>query len=187
MAFVLRSGLETNPDFQGRLFFIVNQRALWIGGWLTWTAAAIAILCFYVTFSSVHHLGRFAMILAAAGVAADLSGQAIEVGVLPGLAARVAGLNAGADLFITFHRTAVMMSGYVANGLYSLSALVLAWTARRAYPVWVFSAGIATGGFGMALSVAALMDSAFGMLWVNVFLVPCILLWLAGVALHNAE
>src|SRR2546422_7335852 len=100
MALVLRRGLETNPNFQDRLAFIVNQRALWIAGWLTWTAAAIA---------------------------ADLSGQAIEIGVLPGLAARV-------DFFTAFHRTAVMMSGYVANGMYSLSALVLSWSTRRSYP-----------------------------------------------------
>src|SRR5438094_6607201 len=103
MALVLRRGLETNPDFQDRLAFIVNQRALWICGWLTWTAAAIAILYFYMTFSAVHQRGRVAVLVAAAGIAADLSGQAIEIGVLPQLAARV-------DLFTAFHRTAVMMS-----------------------------------------------------------------------------
>ncbi len=182
MALALRRGLETNPNFQDRLNFIVHQRALWIGGWLTWTAAAIAILYFYSTFSSTHRLGRLALLLAVAGIAADLSGQAIEIGVLPGLAARIVGLSAGVHQFITLHRTAVMMSGCIGNSMYSLSALILAWSARRVYPVWVRSAGIATGCFGLALSVAALMDSAAGMLWTNVFLVPCILLWLAGVA-----
>jgi len=135
----------------------------------------LAILYFYMTFSAVHQLGRLAVLLAAAGIAADLSGQAIEIGVLPGLAARV-------DFFTAFHRTAVMMSGYVANGMYSLSAFVLAWSTRRSYPVWVSSAGIVTGCFGLGLSTAALIDSASGMLWTNVFLVPCLLLWLAGVA-----
>jgi hypothetical protein len=182
MALALGRGLETNPNLQDRLNFIVHQRALWIGGWLTWTAAAIAILYFYNIFSSAHRLGRPAVLLAAAGIAADLSGQAIEIGVLPGLAARILALNAGIHQFITFHRTAVMMSGCIGNGMYSLSALILAWSTRRAYSIWVCSAGLATGCFGLALSIAALMDSVSGMFWTNVFLVPCILLWLAGVA-----
>jgi len=182
MALALRRGLETNPNLQDRLNFIVHQRALWIAGWLTWTAAAMAILYFYTIFSSTHRLGRLAVLLTAAGIGADLSGQAIEIGLLPGLAARILGLSAGINQFISFHRTAVMMSGCIGNTMYSLSAVILAWNTRRVYPTWVCSAGIATGCFGLALSVAALMNSAAGMLWTNVFLVPCILLWLAGVA-----
>src|SRR2546423_9105036 len=94
MALVLRHGLETNPNLQNRLTFIVNQRGLWIGAWLTWTAAAVAILYFYTTFSSAHRLGRLAVLLTAMGIAADLSGQVIEIGVLPGIAQRVLGLSA---------------------------------------------------------------------------------------------
>jgi hypothetical protein len=182
MALVLRNGLETNPNFQDRLTFIVNHNALWIGAWLTWTAAAIAILYFYIAFSSGHRVGNLAVMLAAAGIAADLAAQAIEIGVLPAIAERLIQTNVGIDLFMAFHRTAVMMSGYVANGLYSLSALILAWTARRAYPLWVSAAGLATGCFGIALSAAALADSVSGMFWTNVLLVPCLLLWLAGIA-----
>ena len=44
-------------------------------------------------------------------------------------------------------------------------------------------AGLAVGCFGLMLSAAALMDSANGMFWSNVLLVPSILFWLAGVAL----
>lgn len=181
MALVLRNGLETNPNFQERLTFIVNHNMLWIGAWLTWTAAAIAILNFYIAFSSAHQAGNLAVLLATAGIAADISAQAIEIGVLPAIAERVISTNVGIDLFVSFHRTAVMMSGYVANGLYSLSALILVWSGRRAYPVWVSSAGIATGCLGIALSAAALANSASGMFWTNVLLVPCLLFWLAGV------
>jgi hypothetical protein len=187
MAVVLSHGLETNPNIQNRLLFIVNQRSLWIGGWLTWNAAAIAILYFYATFSSEHQLGRVAVLLTAAGVTADLSGQAIEIGVLPALAAQVLNLNTGIHQFTTFHRTAEIMSGFFGNSMYSLSALVLAWSTRRAYPVWVSSTGLATGCFGLALSVAVMMNSASGMLWTNVFLVPCIVLWLAGVGVTGCS
>jgi len=182
MALVLRRGLETNPNLQDRLTFIVHQRALWIVGWLTWTGAAIAVIYFYTIFSSTHRLGRLAVLVAAAGITADFSGQAIEIGVLPEVAARILGLTAGIHLFNTVDRAAVMMSGCIGNGMYSLSALILAWRTRHIYPKWVCSAGIAAGCFGLALSVAALMNSVPGMLWTNVFLVPCILSWLAGVA-----
>jgi hypothetical protein len=187
MALVLRHGLETNPNFEDRLSFIVDHRVLWVRGWLTWTAAAIAIVYFYMTFSSTHRLGRLAVLLAAAAIATDLSAQAIEIGVLPPIAARIIGSNGGVDLFVALHRTAVMLSGYVANGLYSLAALILAWSARRVYPLGVSFAGIATACAGFALSAAALVDSAAGMFWTNVFLIPFLLLWLAGVAISRGR
>lgn len=187
MALVLRYGLETNSNFQDRLLFIANHRTLWTCAWLTWTAAAIAILYFYLTFCSTHQLPRLAVLLTAAAIAPDLSAQAIEIGVLPGIAAHILNSNAGLDLFIALHRTAVMLSGYTANGLYSLSALILAFSARHTYPAWVSLAGIGTGCFGLALSGAALMDSASGMFWTNVLLIPSLLLWLAGVAYATTD
>jgi len=175
MAIVLRNGLETNPNMQDRLDFLVSHRALWTMGWLTWTAAAIAILYFYMVFASTHRAGDLAVLLTAAAIAPDLAAQAIEIGILPDITQQM-------DRFLVLHRTAVLLSGYVANGLYSLSALILSWSARQAYPVWVWAGGIAVGCFGFMLSSAALMDSATGMFWTNVFLVPAILLWLGGVA-----
>ena len=187
MAAILRHGLETNPDLQSRLGFLVDHRVLWTLGWLTWTAAAIAILYFYIAFAAGHSEDtsstpalRLAVLLTAAAIAPDLSAQAIEIGVLPDLA----GLN-DPDRFVLFHRTAVLMSGYVANGLYSLSALILAWSTRNAYRPWIWLAGLAVGCFGFLLSAAALMNSPAGMFWSNVVLVPAILVWLGGVALRK--
>jgi hypothetical protein len=175
MALILRHGLETNPDFQARLSFLAGHRALWAFAWLTWTVAALAILNFYDALARAHQLSRFAVLLTAAALGPDLAAQAVEIGVLPSLTDR-------ADLFLILHRVAVLMSGYVANGLYSLSALVLAWRSRAAYPPWVWSAGLAAGAFGFILSAAALVDWTAGMFWSNVFLVPAIIVWLAGVA-----
>src|SRR5262249_1728406 len=126
---------------------------------------------------------RLAILLTVAGVGADLAGQAIEIGVLPRLAYQASNTNAAAELFLTLDRVAVMLSGYVGNGLYSVTAMLLAWSARHAYPAWVSSTGIAVGVFGIALSAATLLDSVAGMFWINVFLVPSILLWLGGVAI----
>ena len=180
MAFILRRGLETNPDLQDRLAFLISHRALWTFGWLTWTAAALAILYFYMVFSEVHTPSmRFALALTVAGLGPDLAAQALEIGVRPS--------PENVSMFLILHRVAVMLSGYLANGLYSASALILAWSARRAYPVWVSAAGMAAGVFGLALSVAALLDSVGGMFWTNALLVPALLVWLAGVAKGSSQ
>src|SRR5262249_22488993 len=178
MAFVLRRGVETTPDLHERLTFLINHRALWTLGWLAWTVAAITILYFYVAFAEVHQRSsHFAVFLTVAALGPDLAAQSLEIGVLPQLAIH-------SDLFLTLHRVAVMLSGFAANGLYSATALILAWAARSAYPAWVSGVGIAVGVIGIALSVAALLDSTAGMFWTNVFLVPAILGWLLGVAGH---
>ena len=183
MAFVLRRGLETTPDLRERLLFLIHHRALWTLSWLTWTLAAVAILYFYLAFAAEHQRQfHFAVFLTVAALGPDLAAQAIEIGVLPSLALHVNSTNTGQELFLILHRVAVMLSGFTANGLYSATALILAWSARQAYPAWVSIVGVAVGVSGMALSVAALLDSAAGMFWTNVFLIPAILLWLFGVA-----
>ena len=176
MALILRNGLATNPNLLSRVSFIVDHGALWTFAWLTWTAAAVAILSFYAAFASAHQTGQIAVWLTIAAIGPDLCAQAIEIGALPQIATR-------ADLFVTLDRVAVLMSGFVANGLYSASALILAWTARRVYPPALCLAGIATGLSGFALSAAAVTNSIGGMFWTNVLLLPCLLLWLGGVAI----
>jgi hypothetical protein len=174
MAAILRHGLETNPDFQARLQFILDYRILWGFGWFTWTIAALAILYFYDALAAANEVSRLPVFLTAAALAPDLSAQAIEIGLLPSLTDRT-------DLFLILHRIAVLMSGYLANGLYSLSALILAWTTRSAYPAWVWLAGVSVSLFGIMLSVAVLAGSTAGMFWTNVFLLPAILVWVGGV------
>jgi hypothetical protein len=183
MLLVLAHGLETNADLQDRLGFLVNHRVWWIFGWLTWTGAALAILYFYIAFADAHRPSSyFAVLLTVAAFGPDLAAQAIEIGVLPSLAAQALSRNAAPELFLALHRVAVMLSGFAANGLYSMTALILAWGARREYPPWVSSMGFAVGVSGIALSVAALLDSTAGMFWTNVLLVPALALWLIGVA-----
>jgi hypothetical protein len=179
MALVLGRGLETTPGLEDRLAFIVNYRASWTMAWLTWSVAAIAILYYYAAFAEAHELERFPVLLTIAALGPDLAAQAIEIGVLPGLAAT------SSEHFLTMHRVAVMLSGFLANGLYSLTALLLVWGARRAYPAWLSVIGFAVGIFGFALSAAALLNSVAGMFWTNVLLVPTLLLWLVGVAVRR--
>ena len=175
MAFVLGRGLETNPDLHDRMAFLANHRMLWTFAWLTWTVAGPAILYFYMALCDAHPSSpKIAVFFTVAALAPDLAGQAIEIGVLPGVTSP--------ELFLPLSRTATMLSGYLANGLYSLTALMLVTTSRIVYPRWVSVFGFTVGVAGFALSVAVLMESVRGMFWTNVVLVPALLVWLGGVA-----
>jgi len=175
MAFVLGRGLETNPDLRDRMAFLVNHRMLWTFAWLTWTVAAPAILYFYMALSDAHPSSpKIAVFFTVVALAPDLAGQAIEIGVLPGVTSP--------ELFLSLSRTATLLSGYLANGLYTLTALMLVWNCRVVYPRWVSVSGFTVGVAGFALSVAVLMESVRGMFWTNVVLVPALLVWIGGVA-----
>ncbi|MCH7720559.1 MAG: hypothetical protein IH988_06155 [Planctomycetes bacterium] len=199
MATILRHGLETNPVLGDRVRFIADHVVLWRVAWLSWSAAAVSILYFFASFVSAHGTpladpagGRgLVLMLAVVAVATDLTAEAIEIGVAPGLARQAIAEMAVTDashstvtLFVAFHRTSVMLSGFLANGLYSVIALVLSVVGRREYPKWVSWAGVGVGLSGILLSVACLIDSVRGMVWSNVALIPLLLVWLAGVGLH---
>jgi hypothetical protein len=184
MALILRHGLETNADLADRLRFVAQRRFLWTAGWITWTVAALTILNFYARFAEAHRSRgvspaplRTAVLLTVAAIVADWTAQAFEMLVLPGLA------HAGnATGFLAWHRAAVLLTGFLANGLYTVSALLLVWTSRRVYSRWIQIAGLGVVAGGSILSAMAWADSAAGMLFANVLLVPCLLVWLAGVA-----
>jgi hypothetical protein len=185
MVLILRHGLETNADLMGRLRFVARHRLLWTMGWLSWTAAAATILNFYARFAAAHRSAaasstlRTALLLSVAAVTADWTAQALEIVALPPLARS---MNAAG--FLAWHRAAVVLTGVLANGLYTTSALLLVWASRAAYPRWIKAAGIGVVAGGLFLSAAAWVDSPAGMVLANLVLVPCLLAWLAGVALR---
>lgn len=179
MALVLRHGLQSNPDLADRMRFLVERRGLWTAAWLSWNAAALSILWFFACVAEARPcaLTRFALALAAAGVAGDLSAETIEMALAPTLAA------AGrASELLTADRAAVLLTGTLANGLYtaaSLAALAALW---KDSTTLVRAAGVVVGLSGVWLSAAALADSTWGMLASNVLLVPAILAWQLGLA-----
>jgi hypothetical protein len=188
MALILRHGLDTNPDLTARLRFVAEHRLSWTAGWLTWTVAAVTILNFYARFAMAHRSRgvspaplRTAVLLTIVAVAADWTAQAIEIFVLPGLAS-----PANVTGFLAWHRAAVVLTGFLANGLYTISALLLVWASRHVYPRWIQVAGFVVVAGGTLLSAAAWVDSAVGMLVANILLVPGLLVWLAGVACSSS-
>jgi hypothetical protein len=175
MLLVLRHGLDTNPDVASRMRFVTEQRAGWTLAWLPWNSAAVSILYFCVTFAAAHRLSPFAVALCSAAIACDLGAESILMGLLPELAG-------DQGKFLVWQRAAVLLTGYVANGLYTAAIAALLVPTRGAYP----PAAVATGGIvvasGIALSGAALAGSVRGLFWTNAVLLPALLLWLLFVA-----
>jgi hypothetical protein len=194
MAVILSQGLETNPSLKGRLHFLKNYEAFWIIGWLSWMLASLTLWVFLLNLSRAHEMcdsveTRFlhtAVFWAAAGIVADWIAEGIELALLPGLAHRVlaAGTPESELLFETIHRIAVISTGMVANGLYSLAVLAVTWATWNLYVPWIRWSGLLLGCFGLTLSAAVVINSPTLMLLTNIVLVPLLLLWLLGIAMH---
>ncbi len=185
MLLVLGRGLETNPDLAGRLDFIRDHRILWTLAWLCWTLAGASILYFYHRFVQAHKIalarfGRLALGLTIVAIAFDWTAQGIEVFLLPDFS-----LQGAAASFLIWHRRAVLLTGGLANAFYTSAAFILILATRRAYPRWTVRAGWGVVLFGTGLTAAALLDSTLGLLASNAGLVPCLVVWLAGVALYR--
>ena len=182
MAFILARGLATNPDLADRLRFLDEQRWLWRAGWSSWSLAAASVLYFFWALVEAHRedptasapLLRRAVPLTVAAVACDLSAQAIYLWLVPG---------APAKALLAWDRRAVLLTGLLANGLYTTAAGLLAWACRASYPRWTGAAAALVVAGGAWLSAAAWADSVPGMFWSNILLVPALLAWQAGVGL----
>ena len=200
---ILSRGLDTNINLTDRLQFIVEQGSRWTAAWLTWNVAALSLLLFFVSLSSVHahhrsadrSLLKFAVALATVAVATDLAAQAIEMGVVPDLASlTLSQLKSGswtaassATLTLAMHRLAMVLTGYVANGACALAVLAASWSTRESFPSSVFAGGLVVGTAGLFLTVASLMHAVAVEYWSGVVLILTMMIWQAGVAVAASE
>src|SRR3954454_3552382 len=100
-----------------RLAYVSAHMTAWCLGWLVWHAADFTLLPLYLALAA--HWKRWAplrcglvLLLAAAGLAVDLGAQAVYMGVAPRL---------GPEPFAVAEQVAGVLTGYVANGLYTLA------------------------------------------------------------------
>ena len=189
MLFVLRRGLATNPNLSDRMAFVAESISAWRLAWGSWNLAALSIIYFFGRMAQVHASDgpviarwcRRAFYVALAAVVCDLSAEIVMMFVLPAAA------RAGdAARFLSIDRAAVLLTGFLANGLYTAAAAILAVASRRSYPLWTWSAGAAVGVAGTLLSLSALAGSVSGLFWTNAVLVPLLTLWQLGVALASS-
>jgi hypothetical protein len=170
--------------------FLAEQQLYWIMAWLPWNLAALTMLYFVVSFARAYRgrglsesLLTCAVLACAVAVPLDLTAEVIEMFVLPGLAVETLLLDPQPRiLFQTWERIATVLTACFANGLYTLSSVLLIWSTRRSFPRWIVAAGAIVGVAGFCLSAAALADSVTGMVITNIILLPAILAWQMGVA-----
>ena len=176
MLFVLRPGLPARGDFvalRSRHAYVSTHLAAWRIGWLLWNAAAVVLLAFFVVLSlrwrdRAPVVSRLALVVAGAGLAADLIAEA----VLMSLAQRFpAGGYVGAEAF------AILLTGYVGNGLYTVAGILLTWAGRRDLPALLLYVAVPVWVAGLWLAAATLGGSTTGQVLSTSVLMPMFVLW----------
>jgi hypothetical protein len=176
MALALRKGLPIagNP-FDDRIAFVREHATLWRAGWSSWHVAAVGLVLLMLVLAS-RFRGRapvraaLAAVLAVAGLAADLAAEAIAMGVSPAVESRD---------FLLVESMYGVLTGYLANGLYTAAGILLTWAGARELPRAVLALGVPVWGAGLWLSAASLTHSAVGQLWSTAVLIPLFVLWAA--------
>jgi hypothetical protein len=196
MLFVLRQGLDTGGSLNDRLTFMTEHRWEWTCGWLPWNAAALSILYLFHTFARAHGAQdrvaaqylTFAVIVTATAVPCDLSAETIQMALLPSLSANLLN-NPGAshDLFLALSRLSILLTGFLANALYTIAFLILILATRKRYNLAVVALGCIVVLTGVYLSYACLVASVSGMFWSNAIMLPCLVFWLLFVASSAAN
>ncbi len=149
MVLALRKGVPIpgNP-FDARLAFVREHTALWRAGWFSWHAAAIGVVLLVLVLAS-RFRGRapvratLAAVLAVAGLAADLAAEAIAMGVAPTVEPRD---------FLLVESMYGVLTGYLANGLYTVAGILLTWAGARELPRAVLALAVPLWGAGLWLA-----------------------------------
>jgi hypothetical protein len=156
------SPLTSLPE---RITYLAGRPPGWALAWWVWVASAVAMVCFAYAVSRrlAVPLGRWGLATAAVAATVDLACDEQYILALPKLA-----FNSGGspDSFAPFERLLNFLSLTVANGLYSVSTLLLTLAVRRRPGLvrGTVAVGVGVFIFGMMLSLAGLTgvpDHAF--------------------------
>jgi hypothetical protein len=152
LATVLRPGTSIEPDPAARLAYVQRHLVSWRLGWASWMVAAISLIAFYAWWGERlrrRRLAFAALAVACAGLVCDLLAESLWIGW------------PAADLH-RLDRLATVLTGGVANGLYTIAGIVLTLATGELRGVlrmaawWMWAAGL-------ALSAAAFAGSP---LWI---------------------
>ena len=157
--FVMRPGSVIAPLAE-RMAFLAGRPAGWTWGWGVWMLCTLALVAFMAALrpcAAGHPLAaQLALVFTAAGMAADLLTDAIQIQVLPFTAQAGPGAPA---LFLAFERFALTAGATVANGLYTTGVLLMTAALRGAIgrPAWI--AGWATVAAGALMAISGLLPA----------------------------
>jgi len=172
---VLRPGTELVPDVADRVAYISSHALAWRAGWALWIAAALSLLAFYAWWGARLPRRSWALaafLVAAAGVACDLTAESLFIGWLP-------------ERIEEVQRIGSLLTGGAANGLYTLAGVILTLQTRSlrgGLLVWtwaVWAAGVALTATSVAGSLSAMMVSTSALM-----ILFCPWAWVMGRALR---
>ena len=172
MGLWLRHGIFLG-DLSARMW-VARHFALWRLGWLLWHAAAILLLTLFVVLSlrwrdRAPVLARVSLLVAAAGLAADLAAETFFIAFQP--------RTISANLFVVSGSYSVVLTGYLGNGLYTAAGIMLTWAGRRDLPRMLLWLSVPVWGAGLWLSAATLAGSEWGQVSSTAILMPMFVLW----------
>jgi hypothetical protein len=156
--FGMRPGSVIAPLAE-RMAFLAARPAGWTWGWGVWMLCTLALVAFMAAlrpYGSHPLAAQLAVIFTAAGMAADLLTDAVQIQVLPFAAQAGAGAPA---LFLVFERFALTAGATIANGLYTTGVLLMTAALRGSIgrPAWM--AGWATVAAGAFMAVSGLVPA----------------------------
>jgi hypothetical protein len=139
-----------------RMAFLARAPIAWTAGWGVWMVCALALGGFFVILSGElanfnRTVARAALLCVGVALAVDLFCDAAQIAVLP-LAAR-----GDAAQFLVVERWVGIGGTLVANGLYTLGAVVVSLSLSRARERWL---GLLLGVAGGAMAIGGVLGSA---------------------------
>lgn len=158
LATVLAPGVSLAPT-GAHAAYVAEHLGAWRIGWALWIAAALSLLAFFRWWASRigwSPVARAAIVIALAGVLADVLAESRLIAWTPGQPFDLDG--------------PLRLSGLVANGLYSVCGLLL--TSRtRGLPAWLvaWTRSVWVLGLALALAAAASSDDASRVLTAALF------------------
>lgn len=157
--FGMRPGSVIAPLAE-RMAYLAGRPAGWTWGWGVWMLCTLALVAFMAAlrpYAGRHPLAaQLALVFTAAGMAADLLTDAIQIQVLPFVAQAGAGAPA---LFLAFERFALTAGATIANGLYTTGVLLMTAALRGTVGRLAWIAGWATVAAGALMAVSGLLPA----------------------------
>jgi hypothetical protein len=173
MLFVLRLGLPPQ-GLSVRSAFISSHQVVWRLGWLGWNIAAITLLGLFLALASrwrkeAPFLCGLAIVVATAGLAADLGAEGLLAG------------STGSTLhdLSLAQSEALLLTGYVGNGLYTAAGILLTAAGRKELPTGLLALAGLVWAAGLWLSAATLLGSSSGEAASTGILMASFVLWAA--------
>lgn len=160
MLLVLRGGTEAQPSLVARMAYVEAHAAAWRAGFAVWMAAGMSVLALYAWWAGAlrnRRLAVTALVIAAAGLACDLSGEALYMGWLPLL-------THDAARFGHVQHVGTVLTSVFANGFYTAAGVALTLgtpglprpVRALAWVVWIAGVALSTcGAAGWAAGLVA--------------------------------